>query len=214
MFDGYWRDAVERRVDPIGVRLERAGWTANVLTVAGVVIASGAAVAIGAGELRLGLVLLVAAAVPDLLDGPVAKAAGPTSKRGAFFDSTADRVTDSLLIGGVIWHLQNDANRHVSMIAVAIMGASWLVSYQRAKAESLGFDAKGGIMERAERIIALGIGLAFPEILVPILWLMLILTLMTATQRFVKVWRQATAMLANPSDPPSTGKQQPGPRPA
>ena len=68
-----------------------------------------------------------------------------------------------------------------------------LISYQRAKAESLGFDAKGGIMERAERFIVLAIGLLFGQILIPVLWVMLVLTLVTAVQRFVKVWRQASA---------------------
>ena len=77
------------------------------------------------------------------------------------------------------------------MLPYAIAGVSSLISYQRAKAESLGIDAKGGLMERAERIIAICIGLAFPVVLIPILWIMLILTSITAIQRFVKVWKQA-----------------------
>lgn len=195
MFDGYWRDAVERRVDPVGVRLHELGVTANALTIAGVVMAGGAAVVIGSGRLPLGCALLALAAVPDLLDGPVAKAAGPTSRRGAFFDSTADRVTDSLLLCGVIWYLQDNESRHLSMLPVALLTLSWLISYQRAKAESLGFDAKGGVMERAERIIALGVGLAIPSLLVPVLWVMVVFTTATALQRFAKVWRQASAAL-------------------
>ena len=66
-----------------------------------------------------------------------------------------------------------------------------LISYERARAESLGFQARGGLMERAERLVLLGVGLAF-DILVPVLWVMLVLTAFTAIQRFVKVWRQAT----------------------
>lgn len=194
MFDGNWRGSVERVVDPFGARLHRWGVTANLLTVIGVAMAAAAAVVIGAGRLQVGFALLVVAAVPDLLDGPVAKAAGPPSRRGAFFDSTADRVTDSLLLGGVIWYFQEDGSR-TAMVGVAVLAASWLVSYQRAKAESLGFDAKGGLMERAERLIALGVGLAIPAVLEPILWLMLVLTLATAVQRFVKVWKQATDQL-------------------
>ncbi len=194
MFDGYWRGPVERVVDPVGARLHRWGVTANVLTVIGVVTAGIAGVVIGSGRLQLGFGLLIVAAVPDLLDGPVAKAAGPPSLRGAFFDSTADRVTDSLLIAGVIWYLQRDGGQ-LGMLGVAIMAASWLISYQRAKAESLGFDAKGGLMERAERLIALGIGLAIPPLFLPMLWIMLTLTLVTAVQRFVKVWKQATLEL-------------------
>jgi len=72
------------------------------------------------------------------------------------------------------------------------MAVAMLVSYQRAKAESLGFDAKGGLMERAERFIVLGFGLLFSELLIGVLWGMLVLTAIPAVQRFVKVWRQAS----------------------
>ena len=79
------------------------------------------------------------------------------------------------------------------MLPVAIMATAMFISYQRAKAESLGYDARGGLMERAERFIVLAFGLLFSEILVPVLWVMLVLSLFTAGQRFVKVWRQATS---------------------
>ena len=191
MFDGQWRQAVERTVDPVGVRLHRSGLSANALTVTGVLASVVSAVLVGGGRLGLGCIMLVVAAVPDLLDGPVAKASGPPTVRGAFFDSTADRVTDSVLVGGVIWFLIADDRGLQAMVAVAVMATSWLISYQRAKAESLGLDAKGGIMERAERIIVLAVGLAIPALLVPVLWVMLVLTLVTAAQRFAKIWRQA-----------------------
>lgn len=190
MFDGYWRDAVERAVDPIGVRLHGIGVSANGLTTAGVILAGATAVITGLGHLRAALGLLVVAAIADLFDGPVAKASGPTTRRGAFFDSTADRVTDTLLLGGVAWHFATEERGQLIMLPVAVMATSWLISYQRAKAESLSFDAKGGLMERAERIIALAVGFAFPDVLVAVLWIMLVLTLVTAGQRFVKVWRQ------------------------
>ena len=74
---------------------------------------------------------------------------------------------------------------------MAIMGVSSLISYERAKAESLGLYAKGGLMERAERIVVLCIGLLFDSLLVPIMWIMLALTVITAIQRFVQVWKQA-----------------------
>ena len=74
-----------------------------------------------------------------------------------------------------------------------MLGATSLVSYQRAKAESLGISAKGGLMERAERMILLGIGFLSPPFLVPVLWVMLALTMVTAVGRFVKVWRLAEA---------------------
>ena len=79
----------------------------------------------------------------------------------------------------------------MALLPYAVMAVSSLISYQRAKAESLGIDAKGGLMERAERIIAICLGLLIPVLLIPILWIMLVLTSITAIQRFVKVWKQA-----------------------
>lgn len=194
MFDGHWRGPVEKGLAPIGESLRKHGVTADVVTVAGIVMAAAAAVAIGAGELRLGLFLLILTGVPDALDGAVAKASGTSSARGAYFDSVSDRLTDALLFGGVSWHLASTHPGRIMMLPVAIMALAMLISYQRAKAESLGFAAKGGLMERAERFIVLGFGLLFNEILVGVLWVMLVLTAFTAVQRFVKVWRQASAV--------------------
>ncbi|HEY5874206.1 MAG TPA: CDP-alcohol phosphatidyltransferase family protein [Ilumatobacteraceae bacterium] len=191
MFDGKFRAPVERAVRPIGNGLRRTGLTPDHLTVAGIVIAVGAAVMIARGELIIGLVLVILAALPDLFDGALAKASDASSQRGAYFDSVIDRLTDATLFGGVAWYLASNDSAHMSMLPFAIMALSSIISYQRAKAESLGLDAKGGLMERAERIILLCFGLLFSSILVPILWVMLVLTAITAVQRFVKVWRQA-----------------------
>src|SRR5690606_36293453 len=172
--------------------LRRAGVTADAITVAGILMAAAASVAIGAGLLHLGLLFLVLTGIPDALDGAVAKASGTSSTRGAFFDSVSDRFTDALLFGGVAWYLASNEPGRIMMLPVALMAAAMLVSYQRAKAESLGFTAKGGLMERAERFIALGFGLLFNDLLIGVLWVMLVLTTITAIQRFVKVWRQAS----------------------
>ena len=191
MFDGHLRGPVDKVVKPIGAGLRRTGLTPDHLTVAGLLIAVGAAVAIGAGNLWLGLVLVILAALPDLLDGALAKASGSSSQRGAFFDSVIDRITDALLLGGVAWYLASTESAHMAMLPFAVMAVSSVISYQRAKAESLGLDAKGGLMERAERVILLCIGLLIEPLLIPILWVLLELTSITAVQRFVKVWRQA-----------------------
>jgi CDP-diacylglycerol--glycerol-3-phosphate 3-phosphatidyltransferase len=192
MFDGHWRTPVDRGLAPIGASLRRAGVTADAITVAGILMASLAALAIGSGHLRLGLLLVILTGIPDALDGAVAKASGTTSSRGAFFDSVSDRLTDALLFGGVAWFLASTEPGRIMMLPVALMAAAMLVSYQRAKAESLGFAAKGGLMERAERFIALGFGLLFSDLLIAVLWVMFALTAFTAVQRFVKVWRQAS----------------------
>ena len=193
MFDGNWREAVDRGLTPIGVSLRRTGISADMVTITGILMATGAAVAIAAGYLRAGFLLLILTGIPDALDGAVAKASGTSSLRGAFFDSVSDRLTDTLLFGGIAWYLVDAEGGHIMMLPVAVMGLAMLVSYQRAKAESLGYEAKGGIMERAERFIVLAFGLLFSELLVWTLWLMLVLTAVTAVQRFIKVWRQASA---------------------
>ena len=197
MFDGHWRSMIETGTRPVGEALRRTGLTADQLTASGLVIAGGAAVAVGSGHLGLGLGLFVGSAIPDLLDGAIAKASGTSSTRGAFFDSTADRVSDALILGGIAWYLasQGGVGNHAALLPFAVLGTSTAISYMRAKAESLGYQAKGGLMERAERIIALCIGLLFSVLLVPILWLMLVLTGITCVQRFAKVWKQASEAL-------------------
>jgi CDP-diacylglycerol--glycerol-3-phosphate 3-phosphatidyltransferase len=211
VFDGRFRSGVDRAVKPIGGALKGTGLSPDHFTALGLLLAFPAAWAIGSGRLGLGLALLIASGVPDLLDGALAKASGRASVRGAFFDSVADRVSDTVVLGGVAWYLLDRYHGHVALLPMAVLGSSLLISYERAKAESLGFEAKGGLMERAERLVVLCVGLAFSFLLIPILWLMLVLTVFTATQRFVKVWRQATA--AGHGPPPvrrPAGARRPG----
>ncbi|MFV0307338.1 MAG: CDP-alcohol phosphatidyltransferase family protein [Desertimonas sp.] len=191
MFDGRFRAPVDKAVRPLGRLLRKTGLTPDHLTVVGILVGVGAAFAIGSGRLLLGLVLVILAALPDLLDGALAKATEAASQRGAFFDSTVDRMTDAVLLGGVAWYFESAESPHMAMVPFAVMALSSLISYQRAKAESLGLDAKGGLMERAERVVLLCIGLVWEPLLVPVMWVMLVLTAITAVQRFVKVWRQA-----------------------
>jgi CDP-diacylglycerol--glycerol-3-phosphate 3-phosphatidyltransferase len=191
MFDGKFRTPVDKAVKPLGNGLRKTGLTPDHLTVLGLLVAVAAAVMIGLGHLKIGLLLVILAALPDLLDGALAKASNTSSQRGAFFDSTIDRFADALLFGGVAWHLASTKSAHMAILPFAVMALSSVISYMRAKAESLGLDAKGGLMERAERIIALCLGLLFEVLLIPILWIMLALTAITAVQRFVKVWKQA-----------------------
>jgi len=193
MFDGNWRETVEKAVDPVGVAIRRTGLSADVLTVVGICMAGVAAVIIGSGRLGWGFVAMLAAGVPDLLDGAVAKAAGSTSKRGAFFDSTSDRLSDALIFGGIAWHLDVTEPGRIALLPMAVMAAALITSYVRAKGELLGYDASGGIMERAERFILVSVGLVFSSVLIIVLWAMLILSSVTVIQRFTKVWKQATA---------------------
>ena len=191
MFDGQFRGPIEKAVRPVGLLLRKTGMSPDHLTILGILFAIAASVAIARGALQGGLALVILAALPDMLDGALAKASNTASQRGAFFDSVIDRVTDSVLFGGVAWYLASTESAHMSLLPMSIMGVSSLISYERAKAESLGLQAKGGLMERAERIIVLCAGLLFDSLLIPILWIMLVLTVITAIQRFVQVWTQA-----------------------
>jgi CDP-diacylglycerol--glycerol-3-phosphate 3-phosphatidyltransferase len=195
MFDGKFRTPVDAAVKPLGAALRKTRLTPDHLTIVGLVVAMAAAFSIGAGWITLGLILVILAALPDLLDGALAKASNASSQRGAFLDSTVDRVTDALLLGGVAYYFADNKDPRLSVLPFAVSSLAFVISYQRAKAESLGLDAKGGLMERAERIVLLCIGLLLEpfvdDALVWVMWLMLVLITVTAVQRFVKVWKQA-----------------------
>ena len=149
MFDGKFRVHVDKYVRPVGLTLTRTKITPDHLTIVGLLISIAAAVSIGAGYLRVGLLLVIAAALPDMLDGALAKASNVSSQRGAFFDSTIDRIADSFMLGGVAWYLGDTRGGTAAVLPFAVMAVSSLISYQRANAESLGLQAKGGLMERA-----------------------------------------------------------------
>jgi CDP-diacylglycerol---glycerol-3-phosphate 3-phosphatidyltransferase len=207
MLDRRWREKAERALEPAGKALHVAGVSADGLTVFGLVAATGTALLIANGNLLLAVFGLILTGLPDLLDGSVARHSGTAGRRGAFFDSVCDRVADALLLGGVAWHFTS-TSAELPVLALAVVALSMLVSYERAKAEALGLSARGGVMERAERMVLLGVGLAF-DVLIPVMWIMLALTALTAAHRFVMVWRQATHDDA-PATPPKTGDHSSG----
>ena len=192
MFDGRWRAAVDRSTGPVGQALHRRGVTADVLTATGLLSATATAVSVATGHLHLAILLLIVTGLHDLLDGPVAKAAGTASVRGAFFDSVTDRVADAVLMLGCAWYLVDRHAGHTALLPMGILAVTALISYERAKAESLGLSAKGGLMERAERMVVLGFAFLSASFFVPVLWLLLVLVSITAASRFVKVWNAAS----------------------
>lgn len=190
--------------------LRRTGITPDQLTALGLVLALAAGAVTAAGWLIPAAVLIGLCGLADLLDGPLAKATSSTSVRGAFFDSVADRLSDVFMLAGVAWYLVSSEQAHLAVLAFGALAASMLPSYVRAKAETLGLSARGGVMERAERMIALGLGLflqPFAPVLVPVLWLILALSTLTAVQRFVSGWRQASVAQADPPAPPALAAQ-------
>ncbi len=203
MFDGNFREAADKVTEPIGVALHRVGISADVITVIGVGMAAACGAFIASGRLFTAAIFLALTGLPDALDGAVAKASGSTGPRGAFFDSVSDRLSDGLLFFGASWYFLGTSTPRLALLPFALYLAASLVSYQRAKAESLGFDAKGGLMERAERFIVLGAGLVFASVhehvFSGVLWVMLALTVITVGTRFVKVWKQASKVTPRPT---------------
>ena len=122
MFDGRWRGAVDRSTGPVGQQLQRIGVTADMLTATGLISATATAVAVATGHLHLAILLLILTGLHDLLDGPVAKASGTSSVRGAFFDSVTDRVSDALILGGVAWYLVSTHPGHLVLLPFAVLG--------------------------------------------------------------------------------------------
>jgi CDP-diacylglycerol--glycerol-3-phosphate 3-phosphatidyltransferase len=191
MFDGKFRKGLDATTAPVGRVLVRCGVSADVLTGSGLLFALITTWAISRGWHWTAIILLTLTGAHDMFDGAVAKASGRASQRGSFFDSVIDRVSDSVLLFGCAWFLVNHHEGKLILLPFAIMTSTFMISYTRAKAESLGLYAKGGLMERAERMILLGVALLSRVLFVPVLWVMLVLTTMTALGRFLRVWRQA-----------------------
>lgn len=188
--NAYARALTDRLVNPIARALVRVGATADALTATGVVLTGVAAALVIGVDQRVGAVVLALGAVLDAFDGAVARLRGTQSLFGAFYDSVADRVSDAIILGTAAW-LVRDNPLLFGVAMVALAGAQ-VTSYIRAKAESLGWTATVGVLERAERVIVMVLGFAFGLVEVA-LWVLAIGSLITIAQRWVAVRRQAVA---------------------
>jgi CDP-diacylglycerol--glycerol-3-phosphate 3-phosphatidyltransferase len=181
------RAVTDRLVLPVARGLVRAGATANWLTFCGLVFTVVGVVIVLRGHAFAGAVVMACATAVDALDGAVARLRGTSSRFGSFYDSVTDRVSDAAIFGAAAWIVRGDPLLFgVAMVALA--GAQ-VTSYVRAKAESLGWDATVGIIERPERvmIIITAIGLGFLEVA---LWVLAVGSVVTIGQRLAAVLRQ------------------------
>lgn len=197
MLNAKVRKGWDKLMNPVGAALARSGFGANAITLLGVVIQIGVAYLIIEGRLVLAGLIAIVAAFSDAIDGAVAKAAGSASRWGALLDSTSDRLSDALFFIPVAWlygvspGIEQVDDRWVAALSLTALVVSYLVSYIKARAEGLGFDCNVGIMERAERLILVIIGLVFNEILPIVLGVLTVLSLYTVFQRLLHVHRQA-----------------------
>ncbi len=183
----------------LGHVVARTGLTPNALTLIGLLGMGGAATFAAYGMFwQAGVVMLVAAFF-DLLDGAVARATNNASDWGAVFDAVSDRLADfALLFGLLIWYSAAERfdRTAIVLIGIALFG-SMMVSYTRSKAGEFGVSIRSGLGTRLERVLILAIGLLSAQIL-PVLWLLAVLTNLTAFQRWFITWRAMRALAAGP----------------
>lgn len=190
VLNAYARPTTDRIVIPMGRGLVRLGASPNALTTFGLLATFVGAGIVVAGYHLAGALVLAFATATDALDGTVARLTGQVTSMGAFYDSVSDRLSDIVLFATAIWLVRTDAL--LFGVAFVALAGALLTSYIRAKAESLGYDATVGLLERPERVIILitGLGLGF---LAPALWVLAVGAIITVAQRLHTVVDQASA---------------------
>lgn len=193
MLSASLKPAVTRAINPIARVGLRAGLTPNSVTIIGAVgLISSALYFYPRGDFFIGTIAISLFALSDLFDGAMARISQKgASSWGGFLDSTIDRLTDSAILVGVALFLI-DKNDRITPVVLGALVLGSLVSYIRAKAESLQIECSGGIAERTERLIialtAIGFeGLGVPYSLALGMWLLLILAAVTVIQRVLIV---------------------------
>ncbi len=182
-------------VNPIARFLLRVGVSPNAVTIAGTV-----GVLIGSylgalGHLFWGTWVVTASALTDVLDGTMARMRGGSGRFGALLDSSMDRIADAAVFGAVAFYLAGEGNPYGGMVAALIcLAAGQVVSYVKARAQSLELDADVGIAERLERLIIVGIGGLISGLgpdwgLPAALWLLAALSAVTVFQRLIHAAR-------------------------
>lgn len=177
-------------LDPIGRFLNRLGIAPNTLTLAGLAGNFVGALFLAQGRFIPGGVLLFLMGPLDALDGTMARLRGEPSAFGAFVDSVTDRFSELFIYAGLIYFYLSAQNTLMVLLAFAALGGSFMVSYVRARAQSLGYEAKHGILTRMERFALLVAGLLFGFTELTIL-IIAVLAHITALQRILVVRRQA-----------------------
>jgi CDP-diacylglycerol--glycerol-3-phosphate 3-phosphatidyltransferase len=181
--------AAEKITSPMVPLLSRIGLTPNILTWIGLVIIIAAATMVATQNLIIGGLLVLLSGLFDILDGALARYSHKTTRFGALLDSTFDRLSEGLLLLGILaLYLNGEHNLEILLVFV-VMICSFLISYIRARAESLGIDCKNGLFTRTERVIILAIGLIVNQLAITLI-ILAVFTFVTVIQRLAHVWQQ------------------------
>ena len=186
----FLRDFFKWILDPVAGFLNRLGLYPNTLTLAGLFGTAIGSFFLARGDFLVAGLILLAIGPIDSLDGTMARLRGEASDFGAFVDSVTDRYSELLILGGLLAYYLIEANALLAGLVFVAAAGTVLVSYTRARAESLGFQAKLGILTRVERYVVLipSIVLGYPQIGLAIVAL---LANITALQRILAVRSQA-----------------------
>ena len=198
MFTARFQAWVRRNAQRLALFMGRLPITPNQVTVAGTIFTVMAAVLVGFGQLRWAGLVLVVSGTFDILDGALARATKRSYPYGAFLDSTFDRYSEGAVYVGLAYYFLTRGGPQARWEVLACMLAlagSFLVSYVRARAQSLGFKCDSGIFARPERVVVTVAALVIGDwrVLFGAVALLAVLTNFTATQRIVEVWGQARA---------------------
>jgi CDP-diacylglycerol--glycerol-3-phosphate 3-phosphatidyltransferase len=174
---------------PLLSALQKLGVTPNQVTIFGTFLNAATGVLIVFDHLIYAGIVFLFAGCCDMLDGALARRAQQSTKWGAFLDSTLDRVSEGIVLAAIAYLFASQGQSlDAALVVLALLG-SLLVSYTRARAESLGVDCRVGLLSRPERIILVALGLFF-DVLSYAIYIMLALTVFTIIQRVVYTYRE------------------------
>jgi CDP-diacylglycerol--glycerol-3-phosphate 3-phosphatidyltransferase len=199
------KEIFRRAAVPAGRHLAALGVTANAVSVAGVVLAAAAAYGFLTGRTWFTFFTLFFSGICDLLDGAVARAGGRRGTAfGAALDSTLDRYGEGLVLGAILIRMAaSGAPVWALIIAILANIGSFLISYVRARSESLGIPCEVGLMERPERwVLLLAVSLLRGAAMLWVLGVLAFLTHVTVAQRLVHVRRENAARISAPTEGP------------
>ena len=206
-FKAFWQGVV---LAPVVNLLLKLGVSPDAVTLVGTVGVSAAALVFyPQGELFWGTFVIALFVFSDLIDGAMARKSGRSSTFGSFWDSTLDRIGDAAIFGGLALYFAGDEGDSYLYLCLSLfcLVSGNLTSYARAKAESLGLDARGGIAERSDRIVAILLAAGFaglldlPVLLEVVLWVLAAASAYTVVFRVMKVRRQAVERDRSPVVP-------------
>jgi CDP-diacylglycerol--glycerol-3-phosphate 3-phosphatidyltransferase len=215
IFSGPARAVLSYGVRPIARTLLRLGVSPNAVTIAGTVGVLIGALGFGArGHLVWATVIVTASALTDILDGTMARLRGDRGRFGALLDSSMDRISDGAVFGAVAYYFaMRDDPWGGLPAALLCLVLGQVVSYVKARAESVGLDADVGIAERSERLIIVGIGGLISGIggagfgwgLPAALWVLALLSFVTVVQRLLRAAAsdRANVAAAAAAEPPA-----------